>query len=894
MLLSETTSSTFAVFVPSVTMLISKRWWYSPILPLDRRFPQSCRQTLVAFLLSVSSHVSRKRPSDMFLNFLTNTTSIFIVFLGELSNVLMAPSAESTDAADAIQRYLEQNPESSLANVLSKQEQQAKLNAIAEDILQTFLESHVYRCEPTRVFLKEVLAGVILESTLSACSKPEWINGWIVYLLEDGEPEIMNAIDAGVGGAQGQQLGDLSLQTDLSNVSGEPIRVVPSASHGDDERSGHKRKISNAEAAMEEAMLEAKRLSELIAAEEARKVSTTEEVLSSADSTEPVATPNSSESDITSTNLTIETTKESSVYSPSIDTADVRGSSSSVSIPFTSFDQIVPPTQPSPDPSRPPPLTLYNAKVSIFDDAGPSEKGLLKSKPQVDYLLQVEPASSQHRGWMIARRYSDFETLHEVLRRISVVSGVTGFTHKYSSVPGWKNQSKKALCFDLEAYLRDALSHSRLAGSEGMKRFLENDQALGRLSASKGVIGFPTPETFQNMGKGMLDVLTSAPKGAAGGGKALFEGVSGVFGAQKKSDSRSRPSDLSRGGSANSISHITEEKPGNSRHPGSVSDSNKLSDEESRPSAGSSAKLADMDAASRPVSQMTEKPSNSSPLPQRLSGELLGGRNVRSQSDHSVEEAQESTKQDDPSSSPKGDKSKLNQTSINLPPPPSEITDDYALIVTSKNSVENPGNKQDTSNVVAKALEESTATNDKTVHASTQNSNNKSTSSPPLNTQETQVALELFFAFINELYTLSSAWNIRRTLLNAAKTYLLRQGNPNLEAIRVLLQDTVIDANSSDEGIASHLRSLRESSLPTEQELSKWPAPATPEEQERLRIKARKLLVEKGMPQALTSVMGAAASGQALGHLFDSLQVEDVSRGLVFALLLQAIRAIAH
>ena len=40
--------------------------------------------------------------------------------------------------------------------------------------------------------------------------------------------------------------------------------------------------------------------------------------------------------------------------------------------------------------------------------------------------------------------------------------------------------------------------------------------------------------------------------------------------------------------------------------------------------------------------------------------------------------------------------------------------------------------------------------------------------------------------------------------------------------------------------------------------------------------------------------MGAAASGEALGKVFDCLQVPEVSRGLVFGLMLQALRVVTH
>jgi hypothetical protein len=82
--------------------------------------------------------------------------------------------------------------------------------------------------------------------------------------------------------------------------------------------------------------------------------------------------------------------------------------------------------------------------------------------------------------------------------------------------------------------------------------------------------------------------------------------------------------------------------------------------------------------------------------------------------------------------------------------------------------------------------------------------------------------------------------------------------------------------------------------MPTEEELKAWPSEMTTIEKERLRLKARKLLIERGMPAALTGVMGQAASGEAMGRVFEVLQEEEVARGLIFALLLQGVRAITH
>ncbi|KAL8938815.1 MAG: hypothetical protein Q9211_003025, partial [Gyalolechia sp. 1 TL-2023] len=358
--------------------------------------------------------------------------------------------------------------------------------------------------------------------SVKSCSKPDWINNWIVYLLEQGEPELINATDAAVEDATAAKTKEQA--TGVDDTQGKPASFA--AHLPKTQESGHKRTVSRAEEAMDEAMQEAKRLSEMIAAEEAKRVQANDDHVSSGTTTGGEPTPTSSQSDFG-------TLVNGPTASPGDETAQepVAG--------FTNFDQLLnsqPPTALQPGHARTqsvvPPLTLHHASISIFDDSTPGDKGTLRAKPTVDYLLQVEPATPQHPGWMIARKYADFETLHEVLRRISVVSGVPEFADRHSALPPWKNRSQESLRVELERYLRDSLSFNRLAESEGMKRFLEKDQGLGRSSPStkQGGFGFPTPAAFESMGKGMLDVLSAAPKGAAGGGKAILGGVTGVLG----------------------------------------------------------------------------------------------------------------------------------------------------------------------------------------------------------------------------------------------------------------------------------------------------------------------------------------------------------------------------
>ena len=891
-----------------------------------------CRQTLTGFLLAVSSHLSRKRPADIFLNFLTNGASICIVFLSELSSAIMDPEAAEMEVGNAIDIYLEERPQSSLANLMDTKEQEKKFKLIAEDVLKTFLDPKAFNCQPVKVFLREVLAGLILDMTLKSCSNADFINGWIVYLLEDGEPELMNAIDAGVGSASTKEVKLASAQKALNEHSKQmkSMQMVSKEARSQSDASHHGN-INKAEDAMEEAMLEAKRLSELIASADPESVQVFDRSHSSEASSTQLSIADSVAQGLHDAKQTsgvhsvstfkteypiptsfVNTTSEDAdsgyitgaSFTPTSSQDDLNGSavairrSDDIKTPALrdsaehsiTFDQILTPQQlgsssPPLTHGTLPPLSLHNATVSIFDDCLPGEKAsnIIRAKPTVDYLLQVEPASSLHTGWMMARKYADFETLHEVLRRISVISGISSFTHKYQAVPTWRNQTKESLRKAMEIYLRDALSDARLAESEGMKRFLEKDQGLGRPSAGapgKGLLGFPTPAAFDAMGKGMLDVLASAPKGAAGGGKALFDGVTGVF-APKKPPLPARPATTSRSAS---ISSMAVPRDNNTAHNIPSSNHGRVSQDNPRVSAEMERPLQEF-IQRRPTTSIHSSHTPDAGL--RLSKESLisGG-------SPSLRISYDSTRH--PKTSP--DQTRT-EPPIHLPPLPTEIADDYS------SGTNSPRISTSTNDASAQHSPPSTGppSISQPPHPDTDHTLEPTSPLPPkprddplpLTSPETQVAIELFFATITQLYTLSSAWTIRLTLLSAAKTFLLRPGNPSLEAIRCLLA-RILAVHTSDAGLAAHLLKIRATALPTAAELVAWPAPLAPREQAALRAKARGLLLERGVPNALRGVMGAGASAEALGRVFDALQKEGVARGAMFGVLLQGVRALTH
>jgi hypothetical protein len=890
------------------------KWWYSPIVPADKFFPLACQKVLTSFLVSVSCHLGRKRPADAFLDFLTNSSSIVIVFLSELSAAFSdLPSESRASAPDVVYGYLASNPESNLSNLLSRRQQASKFRMVAEDLLG-FLERPTYECDPARVFLREILASVVLEMTLQTCSRAEWINGWIVYLLEAGEPDFNQAIDVGMQRGPAVDNAFLDVDGNVGNIG----LSKGNRSSFDTEKSRrresmvHKKKLSKAEEEMEMAMEEMKRMNEMIAEEHARM---SKEFNTSGD--RPSSESNPAARDVASTatadaserlvdalkrnvdeldlaDQSVSKLVAESLAQPELDGPSTAMSSNSTSTQaentpdsqsptsnmdsssqpsspkpavanqFTNFDQIVPPAQdeidPEPwSPSKPPPLTLHNATITVLDEPGDK----IRSKPSWDYLIQIEPATAHYPGWMIVRKYGDFEPLHEILRRIATISGANSFTEQHKAAPNWKVHTRSSLRGELERYLREACWHPSLAESEGMKKFLEKDQRNAHNAPKTGF------QTFEKIGKNVFDVLTSAP---VEGSKAVVGGVTGVLGniglGQKKQMATSLQD-------VTAASRLTmSSTPPRMDSTVSLNGARKRDSMDSQRSSVISTQPGKMPPMDRRLSRNSQGEADFDGLrPTRSDqwGPPLSGKNSRENSRAS-------------SLAPLRSPSATSLDALKLPPPPDAMPDDYDMPVSPHSGM--PGSPSRSQTLPSQLSQKDRSPSTPMAKPARQYS--------PLSEPETRVAVELLFATINELYTLSSAWNIRRTLLAAAKSFLLRPGNPSLGSIQSMIQTSVIEANTSDTGIAAHLKTLRENTMPTEQERAAWPAELTAEEREKLRIKARKLLIESGVPAALSGVMGQSATNDALGRIFDCLQIEEVARGLMFGIMLQAVRVITH
>ncbi|KAJ5988290.1 hypothetical protein N7481_003500 [Penicillium waksmanii] len=814
------------------------KYWYKPILPNDIIFPTSCRRTLTYFVTAVSSHLSHKRTEDTFLQFLTNSSSIIIVFFNELAAAFTATGSSPHEAKQIVDQYLENSPDSSLANVLSEEQQRKKLSMIADDILSNYLDTNSYRCSPVRDFLREIFAGVVLESTVTSLSRPEFINDWIIYLLQDGESELMHAIDAGVEGARNQGVGAGASKTQTPETIKTPAEPK--------QEKAAERKSESTDRATEDALLEAKRLSALIASHDEQSVPSDQSIHSD----RPDRTSISAEPELEPPSTTPNSQEQSSA---AIEGHAPTGSSSASEQPAPAP---VPAAARQSGEDNPAPMSLHGAQVLVDDDSATSERGPIKSRPTWDYLLQVEPTSTRSSGWMVFRKYADFQSLHEMLETVSRLNNIQSFSSRFPALPPWKGKTRQELAHELERYLQEAVRHESLADTDRMRRFLEKEVNPGEKSTPKSGFSFPSQSAFENMGKGMLGALTNAPKGVAGGGRAMFDGVTGVFGgghnrkptiSGDRSTHQKSPSKTERdltltpkegSGSASDLGRVNSSPVGLNIDARSTS---ARSSEEDRPRVSSSSTSLSLDAWKE------EKPQ--SPAPSDIDSNV----NPTKIEQHAW--ASESTL------ASSGDANS------------STSTDRVGIAEAEKNEETRTPQSPKLSLESGSGSGADEGESSENIHHTPQQSRSRA----PITADETQIAVELIFAVINELYTLSSAWNIRRTLLNAAKTYILRPGSPTLDTIRDLLQDSMIESHTSDDALGDYAR------MPFQPRKNWLPG---------LHPRARRKRLNYGTRQDAYSVMGAAASREALEKIFDSLQVETVARGFVFSVMLQGLRVL--
>ncbi|KAF3921914.1 hypothetical protein ABW20_dc0101342 [Dactylellina cionopaga] len=874
--------------------------WYMPLIPDDSSFSATCHQHLTQAFVRFARHMNSKRPADVFLMSVFNVSSTMMMFMRELSQALNG----TRDIKSGVRAYLSANPDSILATMLQKGEQDRKLKALATDIVEQFAPRDLKNCEPISLFLRHILRSVILWNMVEKFSDPEFINEWIIYLLEqkentgpstEGVGAVLQAFDRSVAGAAQGNLPKVSTSvtpetrsaTQSPTTRKENIRPSPATNvvNGNAITNGtyavngvnsaNSFSTGSPQKTTKPQPFENNRNGDTMKAGResldgwSRKPNTQREfdsrrsldVISTSQNQSPVESTPQSPAD---TSMKRTSSNASSRASTSeLSTTSHKTSSES------SRSGIDPP-QTAEQPPKPINPSLHNARVTVVD-SGPTSNPprMLRWKPKNLFMIQLEPLDSA--GRIVMRNYQEFETLHETLLSVARVTGSDKYNMAYSDgLPTWRDRYIDEVVSLLELYLRIALSEEHLAKTDAMYKFFEKDEDKRERQIKEKVENVPpwrTSTSFESVGKNVLGAITKAPQSASEGGKAFFGGIKKALTPSPAQSPNERdtirlPFGFISGNGSRTASRVRLNE---------MDDSDASEQTPTPTNAGQIKEDVKTETATDSPSEnrgrfsllrrQTAIPANP-PLPPRRAASVVGARTSNLQI---INGADEDLSQSTPSlleresTDEAGELTMTFESSdldgLSLPPPPSEI-DNFDSFSETDAPVYKP-------------------------HI------------PPavwyegITEQETQYVIESMFSIINELYSLSTAWMIRRSFLNIAKSVMLRPGNSQLIGMRNMIQSDVLQANTKPEVIADYIRQIRKNSLPTAAESEEWEKtrkPRTDEEKEELRRKARVLLSES-LPQGLTAVLGVNQTKEAMYQLFDALQEREIARGLWTAII---------
>ena len=778
-------------------------WWFSPLSP-DTEFPSACRRSLECLAVSFAAHVQSKVPAEMVMLAVMSASSTLIVFFRELRSASL-----EMESPCGVAEYIRNNPDSALAQMVDERFQQEKLRYLASRILASFARKKDMECDPARLFARELLAMQIFDLTATSCSTSSYINWYIVEIFKDVQED---------GGLLGKDS-----------------------------------RAKEAEEAMARALAEAAEMTRLLEAErEGTPLSSSEDLV-------PEPPPLAAGAAPKTTFASILRDPEVLPHQPRLDAPLQRSAASpgqqDHSIPVeltmpTSTSKSAPSANPAPEgtdsPASPssasvhddeiPHETLQAATISLMDlstDAGAGKPIRLKST--LSYMITIEPRGGRVPGWVAIKQFLDFESLHDVLRRLAAVGGIRSFP---TELPDWKGKMHQPLAEDLENYLKSALAIKQLADSEAMKRFFGKEITDQSLAGKKKA--WPTP--LKGVGEGM--------KGAAEGSQKLF---AAAWATTTKKRASTPPRGREKASGEFPLKEIAKDD-----MPTPEEDNADLSPQfkESLPFRDSTSISGSGTNNSLGVDSGLERSSTSSSLNDYA---FIGdGDSSKSASSTSLETPSAAASvteltQPETTSSPHPQEPELSESVSEFRQPSASITQDPPLIPAP--------------------LPERKPTPTKT-------------SVPELSANDAQQILDIGFSILAEFYALSPrTWIIRKSLLNLLKSLLISNGRTYIETIRTYIQEDLISkCLTSDDWIAGQVKAVTESIWPT----NPWPQI----DDAAYKVRAKELFMTKMLPETMRGLMGGAATSQALEIVFEALQDQTVAKGILVALMCDIIRTL--
>ncbi|KAK9479400.1 PXA domain-containing protein [Lipomyces japonicus] len=838
--------------------------WYQNVSPDDSTFLDASRKTIHEIMTSIAGQQASKRPADLFLVLLFSTCNTFVVFLRELRVISSTYSANSSTTSAAIHDYIVLNPSSALAQMVDRDIQASKLRNAASNLIQTFLPVLDMRRSPVALLVREIIANQVIKAAVDAFSDPDTVNRWIINFLQKEENIKALAESETEKSKQFQPVSDVDdLPTDAATTTPKITTTTANALSPPPVSSNNGFVSPQQTSSVKK--IERKPLhSEPLDDHKSFVPTSFDEILNTSDRPLPfIPTSLNSTTTITSTSTSTETETATATATAVTSTS----TSTALNTPISSSRKLLSP-QPSSSFSsstvskQTERLSLFQANIIVIDSSADQQSSkALHSKPLGFYTLVIEPTGSSTPGWMAMRNLADFEKLHVVLQKLSVLAGLTTFPEIF---PPYQGVTRSDYCQTLQSYMQLVVNTRELADCEAMKKFVDKKETT--TANEKRFIKVP----FKSAGEGVLEAISKATT-ATHSAKDSRKAIMNVLAAAK----RQSVDTISRTKESISLSSRQQARPLSVLSPvGSHSEPamNSLGYSQEH-NYSSTSIVSDIDGHVLP------------PLPSEISD------NYRPE----LTRTKSSTSSIARSSSLRSHHA-VGSTATNNTVP-SIVSESANLDDDEFGDVLSSGSSPRDSFVAP----EQPVFNPTSTSAPSSNSGGASEwrhssilsgTHEPLTQAETNSLIDTLFLAISELYLLSNVWNVRRSLLTVLRGVVLRHGSSSVEGIRVAIQKDVIDKYSSEHEISRKLGDLINALWPELAASGDDDADQKPAEivdSSALKAEARRMFVGRVMPDGIKSVMGTAASTQALEFVFDALQDRNIARGLVLNLLMDCI-----
>ncbi|CAO3623362.1 unnamed protein product [Cunninghamella blakesleeana] len=419
--LDEDQYATLQLFYPPLTTIVEKvlslfytdyvKSWWDPLKSgYDDEFEKVVKLRLNAAVTNVEKMLLRQERNDIVMATMYGLANTLIIHMRECRTFEMTEQP--------IDVFINENPQSPFAQLLSRKEQHQQLRGLSKSMLKRILPADDMNSMVVQSLLRELLTTHLFGNILTTLSDPDFINSWIVtYLTET--PGDKSTTENNYDSLPTSSLSPSSTSNDIRSLVEKATEDVMAA---------EKESLTDATSNSDHVKLPPTSIHPMTVSEMGQSSSTINNSSNNPLKHSPPTTPES----ITNENNIFMDEKSSplpSLSSSVIPPSTPQRSLSISSITSTSSSSHIDPkrrmtlSKTDEELIQTPMIYAYGTvSFSVMDISPPKESSAAMDKSKLMYIIQIErPAiqegtGSEGGGYVITRTYLDFDVFHSLMK----------------------------------------------------------------------------------------------------------------------------------------------------------------------------------------------------------------------------------------------------------------------------------------------------------------------------------------------------------------------------------------------------------------------------------------------------------------------------------------------